>query len=133
MYIIFAKYYMKILHSAYTIQYFHITFSVMLHLPVTIAYALLEYTQDDGFFKLAESIKDTQKVEFSWSFYVNIVGAVLNPIGIFIICTHWHQQEDKEGTWNKDTNWHGGSHHDAGREFNVYNGKDKPNTEAGLF
>lgn len=40
-------------------------------------------------------------VALDWSFYATGVGALISPIGIFLICTQWHFSDDKESGISK--------------------------------
>jgi len=74
--------------------------SLLLFLLTTISTTLVEYTNPEGFFgaNLGTSVSAT----LGWSFIICLVGALVNPLGLFFLCTQWHFTDDKEAGVNYD-------------------------------
>jgi len=68
--------------------------SVTFYLLIVIAITLIEYSSPDGYF--ADELGTNVSVTLGWSFIVSLVGALINPIGLFFLCTSWHFTDDAE-------------------------------------
>jgi len=67
--------------------------SVLIFLLVVMSATMVEYLDADGFFGPELDMASTT---LGWSFIVALIGALINPLGLFFLCSQWHFTDDKD-------------------------------------